>query len=585
MNSKNSTSIEQINQAIVLPLTINEEEKNFIGGVYNKEGTLITTCNYTNPNYTFVGPTTQKIDAELSLLGKSFFCGYFTKDYGSFLLETLSRLCSLNSIASYDQFLFVNTLSDLQEEDYQYEPLELLQKALNIPEEKILIIEDVARIEQLYIPAKESFSSEQTSLLLSQLVSKIVKYCCSLHKNSSTYLGQKILIDETTLESTTAVCTNKKQVQAGFLKRGYQVVNFDTLPFSQQVAITSQASSIAGFFGKHLFTSLFAKKETKLVCVDIPAAYSHKNRILLNFIDFAGIDAFFIREHEEVLFVEGNNFRYDLDYLEGQLEMTEQPNTFTLINKNFTGGNYLEVLETLHKDQVKEYEYMEIGTNKGKSLKLASGNCIAIDPSFILSDEFIGEKQELLLFQTTSDDFFINTANRILADKHLDLVFIDGSHQAEHALKDFFNSETFCKPNTIIVMHDVLPRSVHSSKKYRPPQGKAWTGDVWKAAYTLLSNRPDLQMCFLDAKPSGLLVITNLNPSFQNQNELLCKELIERTRVMNDDKLISYFDQLKVVDTDVFIDNVHLKQLTFEQLPTRKLVYHPQFEQMGALRE
>lgn len=577
-----NTSLTKYKQAILLPLTINED-KTFSGGMYAKDGNLIEACTFSKQEYTFIGPTEQQVDEELALMGTSFFCGYFTKDYATFLLEVLPRICSLGLVKDYDQLIFINTISDLEEEDFHYEPLELLKKVLNIPDEKILILEDVAKIDDLIVPHKASFDKQSTSPRLVDLISRIVKYCCSLHTNTAQYKAQKVFLHALT------TCTNVVEIQDLFVQQDYQVINLEEITYSQQIAIVNQAAVVAGFFGQHLYSILFAEKETKLVCLDIPNAFTHKNIELKYCVDFAEVDPFFIREHEEVLFVEKDKFHYDLVYVEEQLEMTEQPNVFTLTNKNFTGGNYLEVLAALHKIQPEDYLYLEIGTNKGASLKLANGNCIAIDPSFILTDEFIGAKPELLLFQTTSDAFFESTADRILDGREMNFVFIDGSHQSEHAIKDFFNIEAFCTPDTVVVMHDVLPRSVHSSKKYRPPQGKAWTGDVWKAAYTLLLHRPDLNLCFLDAKPSGLLIITNIDPTFKSKNKLRCKELIESTRIRKDEQLLAYFGQLAIVDTDKFMENLDIKTigiepLPYEQLPTRKLIYHSQFAQQTVLR-
>jgi hypothetical protein len=40
-----------------------------------------------------------------------------------------------------------------------------------------------------------------------------------------------------------------------------------------------------------------------------------------------------------------------------------------------------------------------------------------------------------------------------------------------------------------------------------------WTGDVWRTLLLLRRVRPDLQITVLDAAPTGLVLITNLNPA------------------------------------------------------------------------
>ncbi len=39
-----------------------------------------------------------------------------------------------------------------------------------------------------------------------------------------------------------------------------------------------------------------------------------------------------------------------------------------------------------------------------------------------------------------------------------------------------------------------------------------WTGDVWRTALLLKRRRPDLRITVLDAAPTGLVLITNLDP-------------------------------------------------------------------------
>jgi hypothetical protein len=49
----------------------------------------------------------------------------------------------------------------------------------------------------------------------------------------------------------------------------------------------------------------------------------------------------------------------------------------------------------------------------------------------------------------------------------------------------------------------------------RPMDHRAgwWTGDVWRAALLLKRRRPDLQITTVDAFPTGLVLITNVDPS------------------------------------------------------------------------
>jgi hypothetical protein len=90
----------------------------------------------------------------------------------------------------------------------------------------------------------------------------------------------------------------------------------------------------------------------------------------------------------------------------------------------------------------------------------------------------------------TSDDFFRD--NRL----SYDIVFVDGLHTAEQALRDINNSLNCLRTNGSVVVHDCLP--TQESHQLRHMVGNAWTGDVWKAFAELRFTRLDLSMATVD---------------------------------------------------------------------------------------
>jgi hypothetical protein len=92
----------------------------------------------------------------------------------------------------------------------------------------------------------------------------------------------------------------------------------------------------------------------------------------------------------------------------------------------------------------------------------------------------------------------------------VDLVFIDGCHLFEFALRDFANAARFCTSRSRIVLHDTLPRSAVMAQRTR--QTRAWTGDVWKVVPCLRKYAPYLEITTVDVPPTGLTVIGNINP-------------------------------------------------------------------------
>ncbi len=193
-----------------------------------------------------------------------------------------------------------------------------------------------------------------------------------------------------------------------------------------------------------------------------------------------------------------------------------------LHSPDLAGEHYIATLGRLH-EVLRPKTYLEIGVLQGDSLKLARCASIAIDPAFHLSPdnlEAVFSKPELHLYQMGSDDFFDRHNPRKILGAPLDMAFLDGMHRCEFLLRDFINTEKYCKRNSIIALHDCLPvepgiasrvqSHAHSMAAHRAGW---WAGDVWRTSMLLRRTRPDLQMTVLDSMPTGLVLLTNLDPS------------------------------------------------------------------------
>ena len=177
-----------------------------------------------------------------------------------------------------------------------------------------------------------------------------------------------------------------------------------------------------------------------------------------------------------------------------------------------TGRRYVRFLRDLHATMVFDW-YMEIGCRTGRSFAPVRGKTIAIDPYFQLKQESLGVKPALHLFQQTSDDFFASGFLERMSIR-LSFSFIDGMHLIEFVLRDFLNTERHSDPGGVIAVHDCCPSSHEMTTRDLSalPKG-AWTGDVWKIIPILQRYRPELRLDVLPLAPSGLLVVSGLNPS------------------------------------------------------------------------
>jgi len=103
----------------------------------------------------------------------------------------------------------------------------------------------------------------------------------------------------------------------------------------------------------------------------------------------------------------------------------------------------------------------------------------------------------------TSDAFFAEH------DKYYDIIFVDGLHLYEQALRDVNNALAHLNKNGTIVLHDCDP-GYESYQLPEPVPDLAWMGTVWKAFATLRMTRPDLSMCTIN-DDCGLGIITRGN--------------------------------------------------------------------------
>jgi len=189
---------------------------------------------------------------------------------------------------------------------------------------------------------------------------------------------------------------------------------------------------------------------------------------------------------------------------------------------DLTGEVFRSVLNRLHQ-ALAPRSYLEIGINEGKTFQLARCPSIGVDPDFeLISTDAVQNKPFCGLYRLSSDQFFSSVAPSVVLGRPIDFAFIDGMHLCEFVLRDFLNTEKFCHRNSIIALHDCLPLDFVMAEREFPVcsdpnlehrhRAGWWTGDVWRCALLLKRCRPDLRMTVVDASPTGLMLVTNLDP-------------------------------------------------------------------------
>lgn len=230
------------------------------------------------------------------------------------------------------------------------------------------------------------------------------------------------------------------------------------------------------------------------------------------------------------------------------------------------GEMYTKTLARLHK-VLQPKTYFEIGTLHGSTLQLASCKCIAVDPNFRIDKNVFGSKEELHIYQLPSDDFFARHDPAEILKQKIDFAFLDGMHLFEFLLRDFINTEKSCKTNSVIAMHDCIPIDVYMDRRENvaPEIQKLsqepgwWCGDVWKVVSILKKYRPNLKIVALDAAPTGLILVTNLDPASALLSDSYFQVVEEfSNKTLFDGKLASYYEEINLRSTKDFesIENI-----------------------------
>jgi hypothetical protein len=179
--------------------------------------------------------------------------------------------------------------------------------------------------------------------------------------------------------------------------------------------------------------------------------------------------------------------------------------------KQAVGLEYHTFLGGLHGAVLFDW-YLEVGCRKGDSFAPVRGKTVAVDPFFRLRRHVMNVKPALLLCQMTSDDFFAQDFLGRLGVR-VSFSFLDGMHLFEYLLRDFINTEARSLPGGVIALHDCCPFNLGmTTRDLANLPRKFWTGDVWKLIPILKEYRPDLVLRVLDCAPTGLVLVTGLDP-------------------------------------------------------------------------
>lgn len=183
-----------------------------------------------------------------------------------------------------------------------------------------------------------------------------------------------------------------------------------------------------------------------------------------------------------------------------------------LARLRWPGPDFHAVLRWLHALLVPAL-YLEIGVERGLSLALARPptQVVGVDPQPI-GDVLAGCAAATQLYTQPSAQFLAAPPSGCaLHAQGFDLAFIDGDHRFEAVLDDFIALERWAAPGALVVLHDTLPLNTLTAASSR--RTSFYTGDGWKLVPCLKALRPRLRMVTLPVSPTGLTLVTGLDPA------------------------------------------------------------------------
>lgn len=203
--------------------------------------------------------------------------------------------------------------------------------------------------------------------------------------------------------------------------------------------------------------------------------------------------------------------------------------------------------------------YLEIGVNKGFVLeRIPARIAVGVDPAFEIGLNVARRKSVVVLVQAGSDAFFADDGLKAMLGGPPDLSFLDGLHTFEYLLRDFANTERFGTRSSLIAMHDCFPldgiMALRHFEEFRERVGESrfggwWTGDVWKIVPILKTYRPDLRISCVNCWPTGLVLVTNLDPSSTVLQDRYL-EIVDRFRTIanTEAELEGFYCSVEVLD-------------------------------------
>ena len=558
-----------------------DQDRNW--GIYNLDGRINSQAAYVRgENLSLVGQSSflsNDVDGIDVIEDEHVYFGPLIPHYGHFLVTSLARAWYLSVLdRKHSKFLCHSDHPvDAHLRGSHY--MAAFMTALGLEPGQLTRPERATRFRKLTIPG---------AAFLEQTCAHVV-FATSMHQIGDALRpkaqggeGRPVYLSKSRVgRHSVAHVTNEREIESLLHDRGIDIVYPEHLTITQQIGIFERTKIVLGFVGSALHTHVFVRQPPKIIGVALDS-FVNSNLVILDRLNQADSNYYYPEGNIVPNDVEGfsvsRTIKDPQKFVDSLLEAAQLPSGriyvhHTSANKepgnssmhdencleDHTGDDYKFLLARLHQE-LSPRAYLEIGTLTGGTLKLSSSPSIAIDPKFGITSDVIGAKERCLLYQVSSDDFFANFDPQQLLGGPLDFCFLDGMHHCEFLLRDFMNAERHSAPTGVIALHDCLPieipmtdRTQNGTPPVMPHRGGWWTGDVWRTVLALAKYRPDLRVLCLDAAPTGLVLVSNLDPASRtlasNYDHVVADMLAMELKDMT---IAGFFRKVNVTQTQAF---------------------------------
>lgn len=258
--SECSLQATTIEKGILLPPDNWEPQTGeFQGGVCDKEGTFVAGLFRKQPpqaGFYGVSQAYPVLAEELDYIAKDvIFGGILIGHFGHFLLECLGRMWYvLEHDEPHKPLVFLTEL----EVCTWFEDFFAL---LGISRKRIVLVQKPTQFKSVIVPEESVhswYNYTQEYLLPYRYMAEQAR---KLTKNQS--LGKKIFLTRNRLANSQTKCVNEEYFCRFFARQGFVMVELETLPLAEQVAIVNNAEEIAAIMGSLTHWALFCRPGTK----------------------------------------------------------------------------------------------------------------------------------------------------------------------------------------------------------------------------------------------------------------------------------------------------------------------------------